>query len=199
MKYREELDIKEKEGVYSPGDDTYLLIGLIEIEEGDEVLEIGSGTGLISIYSALEGAEVTSVDINEEALQLTRKNAFYNDVKLAEVKKSDLFSELTGIWDVIIFNPPYLPIDERLKKDKRWDGGKRGDETILRFLEQAVNYISLDGRIYFCCSDKSPLASIYRKIEEYYDMTRQDEMTFEFETLYAFELSPLKNQNGFYS
>ncbi|MGM0509781.1 MAG: HemK2/MTQ2 family protein methyltransferase [Thermoplasmatota archaeon] len=197
MKYRSDLHIEEVEGVYSPDDDTFLMIDLIDIEEGEDVLEIGCGSGIISVYCGLEGGEVTAVDKDEKALELTRKNAFYNDVRLEEVRKSDLFSELVGVWDVIIFNPPYLPKDERLEKDDRWDGGERGDETILRFLEQAVNYVYPDGRVYFCCSDKSPMVDIYRSIESYYDTVEQKERTYDFETLYVFELSPLQDHYEF--
>lgn len=197
MKYRSDLHIEEVEGVYSPDDDTFLMIDLIDIEEGEDVLEIGCGSGIISVYCGLEGGEVTAVDKDEKALELTRKNAFYNDVKLEEVRKSDLFSELVGVWDVIIFNPPYLPKDERIEKDDRWDGGERGDETILRFLEQAVNYVYPDGRVYFCCSDKSPMVDIYRSIESYYDTVEQKERTYDFETLYVFELSPLQDHYEF--
>ncbi len=197
MKYRKDVNIEEVEGVYSPDDDTFLMIDLIDIEEGEDVLEIGCGSGIISIYCALEGGEVTAVDKDKKALDSTRKNAFYNDVGLEEVKKSNLFSELVGVWDVIIFNPPYLPEDERLEKDDRWDGGERGDETILKFLEQAVNYVYPDGRLYFCCSDKSPLVDIYRTIERNYDTVQQKERSFDFETLYVFELSPLQDHYEF--
>jgi len=197
LKYRKDVNIEELERVYSPDDDTFLMIDLIEIEEGEDVLEIGCGSGIISVYCALEGGEVTAVDKDDDALELTRKNAFYNDVGLEEVKKSDLFSELVGVWDVIIFNPPYLPKDERLEKDDRWDGGERGDETIMRFLEQAVNYLYPDGRLYFCCSDKGPMVEIYRAIERYYDTVQQKERTYDFETLYAFELSPLQDHYEF--
>lgn len=182
------LDISVEEGVYRPADDSYLLISIIEPNKGESVLEIGSGTGVISIHCALAGGVVTSCDINDDAAVLTRLNAENNGVELQNVLVSDMFEALEGLWDVIIFNPPYLPDLEYGRSDVRWDGGTRGDETVLRFLEEGWKYMHDDSRLYFCCSDMSPLSAIQQVICQYYKETRKKERGYDFETLYGFEL-----------
>ncbi len=183
------LDIKESKDVYSPSDDTYLLIELIEVDKNEDVLEIGCGTGIISLHCALNGAVVTAVDINEKAIELTRRNAEKNDVDFEDIHWSDIFSNVDGVWDVIIFNPPYLSHIPSLTYDSRWDGGVRGDEVILKFLDKAFLYLQPHGRIYFTCSDKSPLTRIYNSIEAGYSILEQKEKSFQFETIYAFAIT----------
>ncbi len=188
MEIIDHIVIEEDEEVYSPDDDTYLLMRLIQIDKGEDILEIGCGTGIISLHGAYHGANVTAVDTNEKAVELTRKNAKDNNIELKEILWSDMFSNIHGLWDAIIFNPPYLPRIRGGPTDKRWDGGDKGDETIVRFLNRAYSYLRPGGRLYFCCSDLAPLTRIYNTIELGYEIIEQQEKTFDFETIYSFAL-----------
>ncbi len=188
MEINSDLDISVKEGVYRPDDDSYLLVSLIEVNKGDSVLEIGCGSGVISIHCALAGGKVTVVDINDEAAKLTKINAKTNGAELQNVLVGDMFEPVKGNWDVMIFNPPYLPKIEGSDTDVRWDGGERGDETILRFLEEARRYMHEDSRLYLCGSDMSPMDEIQGFIEQHYTVHATKEKRYDFETLYAFEL-----------
>ena len=193
MKVDSELNIEIDEGVYAPSDDTFLLLGTIEVEENEKVLEIGCGSGIISLHCRAQGCDVLSVDKDEEALKNTKINAKKNDLDVS-VKKSYLFSNINDKnWDVIIFNPPYLPIDEFLSKDERWDGGKRGDEIIVRFLEEAEDYLKDDGKLFICYSSLSPTDRIKESIEERYEIVNIEERNFFFETLYSLELNKIKS------
>ncbi len=183
-----EIKINEENGVYSPDEDSYLLIDLIDVDEGDDILEIGCGTGIISLHCAYHGGVVTAVDINDKALELTMVNAKDNEIPLKKVLWSDMFSNISGIWDTIIFNPPYLPSIRGAKEDPRWDGGTRGDETIVRFLDQAYPHLTPGGKVYFCCSDLAPLTRIYNTIEMGYEIIEQREKTFDFESIFGFAL-----------
>ncbi len=190
MEISEDIIIRERGGVYSPDDDTYMLLDLVQVEADEDVLEIGCGSGIISLHCALRGTSVTASDIDHSALELTGENAELNGMELKDIILSDLFENISGIWEVIIFNPPYLPMDERMEMDKRWDGGERGDEIILRFLDDAADHIHPEGRIYFCCSDMSPLTEIYKIIDDIYEIIEQREKDYRFETLYCFSLAP---------
>ena len=69
--------------------------------------------------------------------------------------ESDLFEKIPKQnFDIIIFNPPYLPEDVREPKDSRTatTGGKKGNEIILNFLKQAKNYLSENGKIFLITS-----------------------------------------------
>ncbi|MFO8110671.1 MAG: HemK2/MTQ2 family protein methyltransferase [Thermoplasmata archaeon] len=196
MERIESIEIEEWEEVYSPDEDTYLLLDLINIDKGEDVLEIGSGTGIISLHCASYGANVTAVDINEKAVLLTKINSEYNNIPLEDVRWSDMFLNIDGLWDVIIFNPPYLPNVKGYSKDPRWDGGIQGDETVIRFLESAYSYLRPGARVYFCSSDMAPLTRIYNTIEAGYFIIEQREKTFDFESIYVFALMAANYSNS---
>ena len=80
-----------------------------------DVLDLGTGSGAISISLALEelNMNVSATDLSEEALVVANKNA---SNLLASVKflKSDWFKNVDGKFDIIVSNPPYIPISEEL-------------------------------------------------------------------------------------
>ncbi len=192
MKIDNELDIEIYEGVYEPSDDTFLLLSMIDVNGGEEILEIGCGSGIISLHCSAQNCDVLSVDKDERALKNTKTNARKNDLNIS-VKKSHLFSNITkDDWDMIIFNPPYLPKGGILPEDDRWDGGKRGDEVIVRFLEDAGEYLKPDGKLYTCYSSLSPTERIEELIEKKYRITKIEQKDFFFETLYGLELNKEK-------
>src|SRR3972149_2539655 len=67
--------------------------------------------------------------------------------KELKVKKSDLFSNVKGRFDTIIFNPPYLPLDKREPLDSRLatTGGKHGYETLHRFFNDLNDHLTKNG------------------------------------------------------
>lgn len=121
------------------------------------ILEVGTGhIGILSIYLAKKGCKnITAVDINPDFVDNARKNAKANKVSIG-FSTSDLFSNFTEKYDLIFFNPPYVPTEfaKRLGKtingaitENVWHGGKDGTETISRFLREAHKYIEDDGQI----------------------------------------------------
>jgi len=106
--------------VYEPSDDSYMFVEVLKDYndlEGYDVLDIGTGTGILAIIAAQKGASVIATDINENAIEIAKKNAMLNDVHersegKIEFIKSDLFENITKKFDVIFFNPPYLPIND---------------------------------------------------------------------------------------
>lgn len=73
-------------------------IGLLEIEEGDNLLDIGAGTGSISIEAALQGAVVTALESNEEAISLIKENSkkFGVDIKVIAGKAPETMKDIKG-------------------------------------------------------------------------------------------------------
>ena len=63
-----EFEIETDELVYVPSDDTFLLAENLDINYGDSVLEIGTGTGLVAMYASKLTDKVIATDINFNAL-----------------------------------------------------------------------------------------------------------------------------------
>ena len=114
------LPFKVRENVLIPRPDTEILVEqciqlMREIEEPN-ILDIGSGSGAISIAIAneLKSSSVTGVDINEDAIRLANENKVLNKVENVNFMKSDLFEKLDEDfkYDLIVSNPPYITKDE---------------------------------------------------------------------------------------
>ena len=114
------LPFKVSEGVLIPRADTEILVEqciqlMREVEEPN-ILDIGSGTGAISIAIAneLKSSSVTGIDINEKAIELANKNKTLNKIKNINFVKSNLFENLDKDfkYDLIVSNPPYISKNE---------------------------------------------------------------------------------------
>ncbi|MFB6115299.1 MAG: HemK2/MTQ2 family protein methyltransferase [Candidatus Nanohalobium sp.] len=120
--------------VYKPAEDTYLVIDYLEglKLEGKKFLDMGTGNGQIALKAADKGAEVTAADKNPEALKHAKEKAAEKGLqdKISFVE-SDLFEDIEGKYDVIVFNPPYLPGKEGLGDEEIWRGGDRGVASSL--------------------------------------------------------------------
>ena len=144
--------------VYHPEADSYLLLeaALAEVKPGDRVLEIGTGSGLI----AAEVAGITSVvatDINPHAVHCARR-------KGVAVVQNDLFCGIRGTFDVVLFNPPYLPTrpEERIDDwlEYALDGGLNGRVVIERFSAQVNRVLAPGGRILLLISSLTGLPEV---------------------------------------
>lgn len=143
--------------VYGPEEDTYFLLETLKKEDlSGYGLEIGVGTGLIALNICHLFEEFTGVDINLQAVKLARKNAQENNIN-CQFLESDLFSSVSSPFDVIIFNPPYVPADEECKsvEDLSYHGGEDGRQTIDQFLSQFGQYLNPGGRVYLLQSSLS--------------------------------------------
>ena len=80
-----------------------------------EILEIGTGSGCIAIYLKKEtNCNVVAVDVSSDALDVAKANASNNNVDIRFVC-SNVFSNISGKFDVIISNPPYISYDEEIE------------------------------------------------------------------------------------
>ncbi len=143
--------------IYEPAEDSYLLEKEVErFSKGKSFLDMGSGSGIQSLAAKKAGAKsILAVDVNPEVISYLKKNKI-------PCQQSDLFEKINGEFDLIAFNPPYLPEDEREDSESRiiTSGGKKGDEIILRFLEQAVKHLEKNGIILLLVSSLTPQKKI---------------------------------------
>ena len=118
------INVRVMPGVFHPGlfFSTKLLLEYISQNDLKDktVLELGAGSGLISIYCARQNAKVTATDINPTAVKNIIKNSELNNVKL-EVIESDLFDKIEmRKFDYIIINPPYFPKYPKNEEELAW-------------------------------------------------------------------------------
>lgn len=113
-----------------------------------DVLDIGTGSGAIAISINKElDSNVTGVDISDDALSLSKENALLNEVNTKFIK-SDVFSNVTGKYDIIISNPPYIATNEVIM-DKVYDyephlalfAEDNGLYFYKKILDEACNYL----------------------------------------------------------
>lgn len=144
------FEIETDELVYLPSDDSFLLAENLEIKEGQSVLEIGTGSGIVSMYASLLTDDVTATDINYNALELAEKNFKINNIDTIKLEFGDLFEPVKDQkFDVILFNTPYLPTDsdDIINDDLNYafDGGLDGRNVIDRFINQVSNHLNDKG------------------------------------------------------
>ncbi len=148
--------------IYEPSDDSFLLQKyVIKYSKNKDVLDIGSGSGIQAISAKKVGAKsVLATDINKKAVN------YISSLGITAIH-SNLFSNIKEKYDLIIFNPPYLPKDklEDKKTSIITSGGNRGDELTLKFLNQAKNHINKNGFILLIISSLSPFERIEKKIK----------------------------------
>lgn len=142
------------QSIYSPAEDSFLMSEVLEsnlplpINKNIKFLEIGVGSGIqLETARELGIKNIFGVDINPDAVAHCRKLGF-------KCKKSNLFNSISGKFDLIVFNPPYLPQNklEPIESQKATTGGKTGSEIINKFLKKAKKYINTDGKIFLLVS-----------------------------------------------
>jgi release factor glutamine methyltransferase len=185
------LEIDVSPDVYNPSDDSYLLLKVVDVSPDESLLEMGTGTGLVAVHAAKLGAKVTGVDINPHAVDCARRNAARNNVRL-EIVRGDLFDKILGSFDVIAFNPPYLPGETTSTTwiEKAWSGGEEGSEVAIRFLRDAWRHLNPGGRIYIILSSVGGLMSVLKAAKERYGMEMLIEQHMFFESIFAYKLEP---------
>lgn len=187
-----EIRIRTERDVYEPAADTELLVKSIRLRQGERVLEIGTGTGVIAIHCAKHGCRVTATDVVAEALELARENASKNKVEV-DLREGDMFEPAEGRYDVIIFNPPYLPTaPEDLtnsKLDAALDGGPDGTQVTVRFLQKLKDHLSEDGRAYIVVSSLQADGRIEEELHRQHLVARKrGSERFDFETITVLEV-----------
>lgn len=176
-KYREPLQYIVKEWefygypikvdgrVLIPRQDTEILVEqciyLMKEKENPKILDIGTGSGAISIALAKElpESEVLGLDVSDDALKMAVENRELNNVSNLKFLKSDVFQHVREKnYDLIVSNPPYIPVEEYnelMPEVKEYeprmaltDGGD-GYYFYKKISEESMNYLKNGGYLAF--------------------------------------------------
>ena len=180
--------------VYEPREDSTLLEHYVRQYAKGHVLDMGTGSGIQAITAAhsSKAKSVLALDIQQSTIDYCNKN-----IKNIKIKflVSDLFTAIKNDkkieikkFDTIIFNPPYLPQELKVK-DLTLEGGKKGYEVIERFLSQVNSFLKEDGIILIVFSSLT-------KKEKVDEFIRNNLLEFEllekehyfFEDLYVYKI-----------
>ena len=163
--------IDTHENVYIPAEDSYLLAENLEIKNGQSVLEIGTGTGIVAMYASKLTDKVTATDINFDAITLAESNFKANNIDNIELLFGNLFEPVKNRkFDVILFNTPYLPTEEGDVIDSNlnyaFDGGLNGRKVIDLFLNEVKNHLNDGGIVQMIQSSLSGNDETLSKLDE---------------------------------
>ena len=148
------------ENVLIPRQDTECLVEeVMKASQGKDILDLCTGSGCIGISLAVLGKckSVTLADISVEALAAAKKNAVLNQVDIAIIQ-SDLFAEVSGCFDIIVSNPPYIPTEEiaGLMPEVRdyeprlaLDGSSGGLLFYRSIIAESGYFLKREGMLYF--------------------------------------------------
>lgn len=185
-------------GIYPPSDDTYLIIDYFKKNVSENffdglpfttirnVLDMGTGTGIIALflqeikkYFSKFTTKIFASDISDAAIRCATINERTNNYKdNINFIKSDLFRKfppsLQHSFDIIVFNPPYLPSISykendliRRSSNSNWDGGERGFEVFLDFIKQVKDFLNSEQKyyIYYISSSSTDLNQLNDELE----------------------------------
>ncbi len=157
--------------------------------KGRKVIDVGTGSGILGLYCAMRGAEVTLTDVDETVLRRAKDAARRLGVSVNTVV-SDLFSNIADRFDIVLFNPPYLP--STAVQDKTVDGGRKGTAIAARFLDALTGHLTRDGiALLLLSSQNDPLALISR--QQVFESSIVAKRSLFFEELQVLSLRFLEN------
>lgn len=187
-------DLADRRGVetevYEPAEDSQLLLeaARAEIDDRDFVLEVGTGSGYVASELAAEtGATVYGSDLNPHACRTARERG-------VETVRADLVAPFRdGVFDAVLFNPPYLPRVEAAERDdwveEALTGGETGREVIEPFIERVGRVLATGGSVLLVVSTLTGLDEVKTSAHEAgFGVETVREESFPFERLLVLEL-----------
>ncbi len=139
----------------------FLLNYILRLDiKNKSLLELGAGSGLISISCSQHGAKVTSTDISKQAITGLRQNLKTNQVEI-QIIESDLFTNIPQQpFDMIAINPPYYPKKAGNESEMSWYCGENF-EYFYSLFKTIGNYLHEKSRILMVLSEDCNLNSIF--------------------------------------
>ncbi len=145
-------------GTYLSSDDSALLSSALRRYSGEACLEIGSGNG----GGLIELSKSFRLTVGTDLQRPSDLPGIRGDTNFILADSASCFRE--GSFDLVAFNPPYLPSEEIV--DRTVDGGEGGEAVTLRFLADAMRVSKQGGKLVALLSSENPLEPIERMCRE---------------------------------
>lgn len=165
------LGVRTLPGVYAPQHDTHLLLRALAretVRPGSEVIDLGTGSGLLAVAAARRGAHVTAVDVGRRAVLTARLNALLARQRVT-VHRGDLADPVPGqTYDLVLSNPPYVPSPlgppPRRGSARAWDAGHDGRAVVDRICDAAPYLLRRGGVLLMVHSDLTNTEATLRRL-----------------------------------
>lgn len=181
--------------VYEPAEDTFLFAENLCVKKGEDVLDLGTGCGILGVLAARKANFVLAVDLNPHAIRCAKQNSVLNNANsnMAFVQ-TDLFSALNDrtAFDLVLFNAPYLPSEDHEDTSwikQAWAGGPNGRQVVDRFINQVSLHLKPEGRVLLMQSTLTGVKETLKKFGSQHILARvkaEKKLPF-FETLTLIE------------
>ncbi|MCB1021544.1 MAG: methyltransferase [Acidobacteria bacterium] len=154
--------------VFQPAPPEFNLLAaavLQHVRETDVVLDMGTGSGVQAILAASRAQRVLAVDANPEAVRCAARNVELNGLtERIEIRQSDLFENVEGRFDVILFDPPF----RWTKPRDRWEQSTadEGYRSLRIFLQECRGHLTEGGRVLLFFGTSGDLAYVQRLVRE---------------------------------
>jgi len=168
--------------IYEPSEDSFLIERHIKDYAKGKILDVGTGSGIFAKEAMKYSENVLAVDINPEVVKYCKKLGI-------NCIQSDLFENVKGKFDLITFNPPYLPEYEGEDEESKLvtTGGKEGYELTERFLQEVKPYLNKNGKILLISS--SLTGDVEKMFKKYgFKFNKLETVKVFFEELYVYLL-----------
>lgn len=156
-------DLADRRGlddVYQPAEDSRLLAEAIEeyVSDGDTLLDVGTGSGYVATVAADRGADVVGSDVNPHACRAASERG----VPVVRTNLADAFQD--DVFDVVVFNPPYLPTPPEMERDDWFEralsGGESGRAVVAPFLDTVGRVLAPDGTVFLLVSSLTGIEAV---------------------------------------
>ena len=164
------LTLKVQKNVYSPdmfSDSLLFSTELPKIVGQKSLLEIGTGTGIIGIACALNGAKVVLTDVNPDAVQVARENAKRYDPTI-QVMEGDMYAPLNADekFDFIFWSHPYNNWDEPVEDMLLRSGLDYNYEALRKYIKGASQHLAPNGKLLLGTGNTADIETIVKVAHE---------------------------------
>lgn len=178
--YQNHIDKAHFDHVYEPAEDSFLLIDALEkdleyikAKNPTFCLEVGSGSGIVvtAFGMAFPQTFCLSTDINFKACVMSQETAVHNKVNLGVCNMDLASSFIDNVFDVIIFNPPYVVTDSEECGGRditaSWAGGAKGREITDRLLNMIPKKLAKNGVFYLLLIEENIPDEVVKIMSDY--------------------------------
>ncbi len=155
--------------VFNPiiGRTTSFFLRHMIIRPDSQILEVGTGTGIIAAKAALHTSHVIATDINAYAIECAKKTLELNEIQdRVKLLQGDLFKPVQNQqFDSVLFNPPYLALPVNNHIARSWNAGTNC-ELIFRFLTELPQHLAPNANVQLLLSSVAPMSAIISMIKE---------------------------------